>query len=170
MSSSDEFDTIIANSQVNLEPSVAKRVWTAGVGMFTAALPAYLFATVLDLSVQDYLPIYLSVTILSGIALSFAYQAFFVGSYIKFQRDSAAKQYKGKASDKKQWEEARETLLVRQANSYAIFYINTVFLSLAIILGFYVLKATSLPINYAASVSVSAGLLTWLASQSDAKN
>eukprot|EP00695_Tsukubamonas_globosa_P003654 TRINITY_DN757_c0_g1_i1.p1 TRINITY_DN757_c0_g1~~TRINITY_DN757_c0_g1_i1.p1 ORF type:complete len:109 (+),score=13.33 TRINITY_DN757_c0_g1_i1:88-414(+) len=82
--SQDDFEVISSNSQLDASP--VKRIWTAGVGIFTAALPAYLFATVLDLSVKDYLPIYLSVTILSGIALSFAYQSFFVGSYIKFQK------------------------------------------------------------------------------------
>jgi len=173
MASSDEETELLESfARSNVGPSSQERTFYFFVSLATVCVPIYLYITIFDLNLDDYLPIFLVVSIGSAYIMSLAYRntAFSLKNRLVNTRDSqvsvrSISQETGTKGDaarnlaqKKRGEIINNSS--RESTAFAIFYNNSFFLLSTVVLAFYIFGSTPAPVNYVLSVSLSSALLS----------
>eukprot|EP00741_Cyanophora_paradoxa_P002687 tig00000615_g2607.t1 len=157
-------DLIIPNSG---KPTLAQRGLYFANGLVVAAIPVYLYVTVLGMDLATYAPLFAVVVLASAVCASFTYSNTAAKQRAKLSKTREYKQVRelgeGDKKNKKETSKLRQQtfndMLTKESVSYSILYNNSMFFIFTLALGFWLLKHIIAPVNFGISIAATSGLL-----------
>ncbi|GAM18311.1 hypothetical protein SAMD00019534_014860 [Acytostelium subglobosum LB1] len=143
--------------------------------LIVAAVPIYLYHAIFFMSLDAFFVVYASVTLFAAIVLTFAYNNIYRIKRLKLSaaRDHTITMSKGGKSgntDKKAVysakKERQSVVTSHEAIAQSIMYNNALFLASTLLFSFVIFKNVPLVYNYITSVSLAAGVTTFLSTGS----
>jgi len=174
-SEDDLIDEYVA--QASKAPKKTERIRYLVVAILTVSVPIYLYLTIFDLPLEGQnLAIYGIVSLLSAFILHFSYHnnAFALKNKLVVQRESSltsasvADEAQSTGANKKDLLKKKKDEVIAisstEAQAYSILSNNVLFLLTTIVLAFFVFGSIDSKINYILSVSLAAGLVSFVSS------
>jgi len=129
-------------------------------GLLTALLPAYIYAAVLNYDYTETIGIVLLLTlpIASAYVLSLAYDIMFESEYHKWVHHY---------DDSKEVGANLQALRIQCALSWAVFFINALFLAVAVFSQTYLFRSVDIRLNFLLTFVLAAGLTLLIASKNE---
>ncbi|EFA82884.1 translocon-associated protein TRAP gamma subunit [Heterostelium album PN500] len=166
----DEFAAFRNESNVSTEQRVVYFINALIVSM----VPIYLYHAIFFMSFDTYVIVYGSVTLFAAIVLTFAYNNIYRIKRLKLSaaRDHTITMSKGNKSvvDKKAVyaakKERQSVVTSHEAIALSIMHNNAIFLISTLVFSFVIFKNVPLVYNYITSVSLAAGVTTFLSTGS----
>eukprot|EP01133_Synstelium_polycarpum_P001132 gene1132-1294_t len=167
----DEFAAFRNESNVSAEQRIVYFINALIVSM----VPIYLFHSIFFMSLESYAIVYGAVTLFASIVLTFAYNNIYRVKRLKLSavRDhtlSMSKSKGGQGFDKKAVfaakKERQSVVTSHEAIALSIMYNNAIFLVSVLVFSFVIFKNVALVYNYIVSVSLAAGVTTFLSTGS----
>tara|TARA_R110002050_G_scaffold294302_1_gene451957 strand:+ start:539 stop:1078 length:540 start_codon:yes stop_codon:yes gene_type:complete len=160
--SDDEFlDSLYQSTQTSTTEHVIYYIQAIVV----AAVPVYLYATVYDMSLDEFKILYGVVTLVATYLLGYSYKntARNVRVELSQERDhlltnKVVLQEVGKKGKKEDLQKQQDAVTAREAASYSLWTVSAYFLATVLFMSFFIFARATAPYNYALSVSASAAL------------
>jgi len=164
----DELDNLLQSSTKKLSAEQACGYFL--LALFISGLPAFLFHSVFELTVQEHGLFLIGFTGLSAAALSVAYKNVAANTFVKLQGSRKYSTFNSKKLNvkKEDIELTQEKTSENEAVAWSFFLNNLVFALSFLFFAFYVFKNINILYNYSLSMTLSAAL-TWQLSSSVAK-
>ncbi|KAN0023026.1 hypothetical protein ACTFIU_009109 [Dictyostelium citrinum] len=164
----DEFSAFRHENDVSIEQRIVYFINS----LIVALVPVYLYHAIFFMSIDDHMIIYGSVTLFAAIVLTFAYNNIYRMKRLKLSasREHISIASKNKGGDKKKiaaaQKEVQALVTSHEAIAASIMYNNAVFLICVSIFSFIIFKNVPLVYNYIISISLGAGLTSFLSTSS----
>lgn len=155
-----------STKNIKIKPTTSERVLNILVGAFTALVPIYLYVAIFGMTLQNFIFVYVGVTLFTAVVLSFAYQNTAVQGWIYLFNTRAGRISKGQSKASKPGKETfkstAEALLLREARSFAFFKINVIFfLSVVALSALFFFNAAG-PLNYSCTLLAASAICLFL--------
>eukprot|EP00743_Colponemidia_sp_Colp-15_P003255 GILK01003516.1.p1 GENE.GILK01003516.1~~GILK01003516.1.p1 ORF type:complete len:177 (-),score=30.24 GILK01003516.1:81-572(-) len=153
------------------QPTVSHRLCFLTTGFFVSALPIYLFVSIFEMSLSEYALLYVPITIVSTLFMSFSYQNLAGWNKARLMRErdlhfaSPLLEDDKKTGKKSAGQEKRQAIrqaVLSECMSFTLLVNNSVFFGLFLVLSFVFLKSIPSPINFALSVLGASSLQTYV--------
>lgn len=136
------------------------------IALFVVSLPVYLFWSVFDLTFESFGVVYLPVTILSSLLLTFAYRNWACNTYSRLStyRKQVPGNHKKLGLSKAALEAVTDQITVQESIVWSFYINNLLFFLTFLFVAFYALKAIASPYNYTLSMTISSAIVWQLSS------
>lgn len=136
------------------------------ISLLITSLPVYLYYTVFDLSFESFGVVYLPVTILSSLLLTFAYRNWASNTYATLSnyRKQVSVSHKKLGLSKQELDAVTDQITVQESIVWSLYINNLLFFLTFLFTAFYALKAIASPYNYTLSMTISSAVVWQLSS------